>query len=136
MSWLHAGRNTRCLGCICSLVPFSFRFAVTPLTEDAGLIEWVNGVEPLRHIVRRTQPGGPSADRQTGPKYKAMYDRWPKVRPLSSKGGLLGLDGLHCSTTKAQIAIGGKGLLFLKLSAAHAACSLDGFTLAELTRHA
>lgn len=67
------------------------RFAVTPLTEDAGLIEWVNGVEPLRHIVRRTQPGGGSADRQMGSKFRAMYERWPKVRPLRSRDGLLPL---------------------------------------------
>lgn len=86
LSWqLHPGVfqvHTRALKARQVLSGARTRFAVTPLTEDAGLIEWVNGVEPLRHVVRRTHPGGPQADRQMGPTIKAMYDRWPKVHHL------------------------------------------------------
>ena len=28
------------------------RFAVTPLAEDCGLVEWVNGLSTLRHTVQ------------------------------------------------------------------------------------
>jgi serine/threonine-protein kinase ATR len=51
-------------------------FAVLPLTEDCGMIEWVPNTRGLRHILQDVYVAEGRFDRQkTNPTIKKMYDQ-------------------------------------------------------------
>lgn len=56
----------------------SRRFAVLPLTEDCGIVEWVEHTTGLRHVCQDTYVAlGLFDKRQTNPAIKKMYDAHP-----------------------------------------------------------
>ena len=58
------------------------RFAVTPLTEACGLIEWVNHTVGLRYCCQSVYKAANLFNRSTNPSIKATYDNY-KVRCYS-----------------------------------------------------
>lgn len=58
------------------------RFAVTPLTEACGLIEWVNHTVGLRYCCQSVYRAAGRFDRSTNPTIKSMYDSYKVGSPI------------------------------------------------------
>lgn len=61
------------------------RFAVTPLTDDCGLVEWVNDLTTLRHTVQAMLSAEGIYHKTTNIAIKKLYDSYPQVTPYRSK---------------------------------------------------
>ena len=52
---------------------------MTPLTEDCGLVEWVNDLSTLRHTVQSMLIAEGLYHKSTNATIKKMYDGYPQV---------------------------------------------------------
>lgn len=52
---------------------------MTPLTEDCGLVEWVNDLSTLRHTVQAMLSAEGIYHKNTNSTIKKMYEGYPQV---------------------------------------------------------
>ena len=69
------------------------RFAVTPITEDCGIVEWVGNTKPVRHCIQDILAQHINIG-QDNNKIKLLYDEYTSMRTRSSSGRPAGVDAL------------------------------------------
>lgn len=67
--------------CESHVVCFQQRFAVTPLTEECGILEWVPNVAPLRNAVEGMYRQDKLFDNTTNSTIKRIWEAYPHKVP-------------------------------------------------------
>ena len=67
---------TQILSSKLELCIFVTRFAVTPLTEDCGLVEWVHNLTALRTAIQESLTSDGLWSKSTNPYIKTLYDNF------------------------------------------------------------
>ena len=69
------------------------RFAVTPITEDCGIVEWVGDTKPVRHCIQDIVSQYMDL-RQDNAKIKLLYDKYTGAKTRSTGAGPVGVEAL------------------------------------------